>query len=97
MKYDVTIGIPVYQSETYLSRSLDSVMAQTYPSVEFLLVDDGCTDGSMSIILEYQNTHPRGKAIRIISHEHNKGLLQPAIELLMRLLVSIFILWMQMM
>ena len=73
MKYDVTIGIPVYQSETYLSRSLDSVMAQTYPSVEFLLVDDGCTDGSMSIILEYQNTHPRGKAIRIISHEHNKG------------------------
>ena len=73
MKYDVTIGIPVYQSETYLSRSLDSVMAQTYPSVEFLLVDDGCTDGSMSIILEYQNTHPRGADIRIISHAHNKG------------------------
>ena len=73
MKYDVTIGIPVYQAETYLSRSLDSVMAQTYPSVEFLLVDDGCTDGSMSIILEFQKTHPRGADIRIISHDHNKG------------------------
>lgn len=73
MKYDVTIGIPVYQAEIYLSQSLESALAQTYLSVEFLLVDDGCTDGSMSIILEYQNTHPRGKAIRIISHEHNKG------------------------
>ena len=73
MKYDVTIGIPMYQAEVYLSRSLDSVLAQTYPFVEFLLVDDGCTDGSMSIILEYQNIHPRGADIRIISHDHNKG------------------------
>ena len=73
MKYDVTIGIPVYQAERYLSQSLESALAQTYPSVEFLLVDDGCTDSSMSIILECQNTHPRGADIRIISHDHNKG------------------------
>ena len=73
MRYDVTIGIPVFEAEKYLSRSLESVLAQTYPSIEFLIVDDGCTDSSMSIVLEYQNTHPRGEDIRIISHEHNLG------------------------
>ena len=73
MGYDVTIGIPVYQAEKYLSRSLESALAQTYPSIEFLIVDDGCTDGSMSIVLEYQKTHPRGADIRVISHEHNLG------------------------
>ena len=73
MKYDVTIGIPVYQAEKYLLQSLESALAQTYPSVEFLIVDDGCTDGSMSIILGFRNSHPRGANIRIISHGHNKG------------------------
>lgn len=73
MKYDVTIGIPVYQAEKYLLQSLESALAQTYPSVEFLIVDDGCTDGSMSIILGFRNSHPRGADIRIISHGHNKG------------------------
>ena len=73
MSYDVTIGIPVFEAEKYLSRSLESALAQTYPSIEFLIVDDGSTDGSMSIVLEYQNTHPRGADIRIISHEHNFG------------------------
>lgn len=73
MGYDVTIGIPVCQAEKYLSRSLESALAQTYPSIEFLIVDDGGMDGSMSIVLEYQNTHPRGADIRVISHEHNLG------------------------
>lgn len=73
MGYDVTIGIPVYQAEKYLSRSLESALAQTYPSIEFLIVDDGGMDGSMSIVLEYQKTHPRGADIRVISHEHNLG------------------------
>lgn len=73
MSYDVTIGIPVSEAEKYLSRSLESALAQTYPSIEFLIVDDGCTDGSLFIVLEYQDTHPRGTDIRIVSHEHNFG------------------------
>ena len=48
MNYDVTIGISVYQAEKYLSRALESALAQTYPSIEFLLVDDGSTDGSLT-------------------------------------------------
>lgn len=69
----VTIGIPVYQAEKYLSRSLASALAQSYPSIEFLLVDDGSTDGSMFIVQDYQKNHPRGIDIHIISHDHNLG------------------------
>ena len=73
MKYDVTIGIPVYNAESYMSRSMESALSQIYPSIEFLIIDDGCTDDSMEIIRFFQAHHPRGKDIRIISHEQNKG------------------------
>ena len=73
MRYDVTIGIPVYQAEKYLSRALESALAQTYPSIEFLLVDDGCTDGSLAIVEDNQKNHSRGAAIRLICHDHNFG------------------------
>jgi glycosyltransferase involved in cell wall biosynthesis len=73
MNYDVTIGIPVYQAEAFLSRSLESALAQSYPSIEFLLVDDGSTDRSLSIIYDFQKNHPRGGNIRVISHDHNFG------------------------
>ena len=73
MEYDVTIGIPVYQAERYLSRALESALVQSYPSIEFLLVDDGSTDGSLAILEGFQKNHPRGGAIRFISHDHNLG------------------------
>lgn len=73
MEYDVTIGIPVYQAERYLSRALESALVQSYPSIEFLLVDDGSTDGSLAILEGFQKNHPRGGAIRLISHNHNLG------------------------
>ena len=73
MNYDVTIGIPVYQAEKFLTCSLESVLAQSYMSIEFLFVDDGSSDGSMKIIQDYQAHHPRGSAVRIISHDHNLG------------------------
>lgn len=73
MKFDVTIGIPVYRSETYIRRALESALAQTYPSIEFLLVDDAGGDGSLAIIQEFLQAHQRGAAIRIISHDRNLG------------------------
>ena len=73
MNYDVTIGIPVYQAENFLTRSLESVLAQSYMSIEFLLVDDGSNDGSLTIIQECQAHHPRGSAVRLISHNNNFG------------------------
>ena len=73
MNYDVTIGIPVFQAEQFLSRSLESALNQTYPSIEFLLVDDGSTDGSLAIVQDCQANHARGVDIRVISYDHNLG------------------------
>lgn len=73
MKYDLTIGIPVYNSVNYIQRSLVSALNQTYSSIEFLVIDDGCADGSMAIVERMQAEHCRGNDIRIIKHEHNWG------------------------
>ena len=73
MKYDVTIGIPVYRSEAFIRRALESALNQTYPSIEFLLIDDAGGDGSLAIMQEIQQTHRRGADIRIISHDRNRG------------------------
>lgn len=73
MKYDVTIGIPVYRSEAYIQQALESALVQSYLSIEFLIVDDAGKDGSMDIVRNLQATHQRGKDIRIITHHENKG------------------------
>lgn len=74
MEYEVTIGIPVYNVEKYIRESLDSALAQTYPKIEFLICDDCGADDSISIVQEYQQTHVRGKDIRIVRQPHNMGL-----------------------
>lgn len=73
MTYEVTIGIPVFDKEKYILSTIDSALAQTYKSIEFLVLDDGGTDQSMDIVREYQLRHPRGNDIRIVSHLHNMG------------------------
>lgn len=73
-KYEVTIGIPVYNVENYIRLTMDSALAQTFDSIEFLVLDDCGTDKSMDIVREYQRTHPRGKDIHIISQPMNGGL-----------------------
>jgi len=73
MQYDVTIGIPVYNVEKYIRQTMDSVLTQTFESIEFLICDDCGSDSSIDIIREYQREHPRGKDIRIIRQPQNKG------------------------
>ena len=73
MKYDVTIGMPVFRSEPYIRQALESALAQTYPSIEFLIVDDCGDDGSMEIVSELCKSHSRGTDIRILTHTLNEG------------------------
>ena len=73
MRYDVTIGIPVYQSVDYIRESMKSALNQSYNSIEFLIVDDAGQDGSMDIIRNYQKIHSRGQNIHIITHQENQG------------------------
>lgn len=73
MNYDVTIGIPVYQSADYIGRALLSALGQSYASIEFLMVDDGGHDGSLERIRQIQQENDRGQDIRILTHERNLG------------------------
>lgn len=73
MKYDVTIGIPLYNVQDYIRRALDSALSQSYTNIEFLIVDDCSNDSSSQIIEDVKNNHPRGKHIRIITNHQNMG------------------------
>ena len=73
MRYDVTIGIPVYKSVDYIQRALESALNQTYSSIEILILDDCGADGSIDIVERLKTEHHRGSDIHIIKHEQNKG------------------------
>lgn len=69
----VTIAIPVYNVEPYVSEALHSAFRQTYKDIEVLVVDDCGSDGSMDIVRDIMPQYPGVKS-RIISHEKNLGL-----------------------
>lgn len=54
----VNIIIPIYNSEEYLFKCLDSIKNQTLEGIKAILVNDGSTDSSEKIIDEYVNTYP---------------------------------------
>lgn len=54
----VSVTIPFYNAERFLRETVESVLAQTYPEWEVLLVDDGSTDGSTAIAQSYAATFP---------------------------------------
>ncbi|HEY9770418.1 MAG TPA: glycosyltransferase [Coleofasciculaceae cyanobacterium] len=49
----VSVIIPCYNSERWISEAIDSILAQTYPNIEIIVVDDGSTDSSLEIIKSY--------------------------------------------
>ena len=70
----ITIGIPVYNVESYIEKCLLSVLNQTYQNLEILVVDDLGTDKSMAIVADIQQSHSNGQLIKIVKHSQNKGL-----------------------
>lgn len=68
----ITLCVAVYNVEPYLAECLDSLAAQSLREVEFIIVDDGSTDGSGSICDMYAQNDPR---FHVIHHEKNQGLM----------------------
>lgn len=62
---DVSVIIPVYNTERYLSTCIDSVLQQEHVSVEIILVDDGSTDSSANICDTYAQKHKNIKVLHI--------------------------------
>ena len=60
----LTIGIPVYNGENTIKRVLDSVLAQTYTNYEIIISDNGSTDSTSEICLQYKQKDKRIKYIR---------------------------------
>ena len=57
--HKVSIIVPVYNVEQYLSRSLDSILSQTYKNIEVICVNDGSKDNSLQILGQYQKLDNR--------------------------------------
>lgn len=70
MEHKISIIVPAYNVEAWLGRCVDSILAQTYPNLEVLLIDDGSTDDTADIIDRYARQDSRVVAV----HQKNAGL-----------------------
>ncbi len=65
----ISVIIPAFNVETTIIRTLDSILVQTYPEIEVIVVDDGSTDGTGKVIDNYASQHKRVMVI----HTKNQG------------------------
>lgn len=68
-KFKISIIMPAYNTEKYISAAIDSVINQTFPDWELIIVDDGSTDNTGKIIDEYIEKDVRIK----VFHQSNQG------------------------
>lgn len=83
----ISIVVPVYKSENYISRCVESILNQTYSEFELILVNDGSPDNSGDICDKYANKDNRIKVIhqenRGASAARNRGIMEASGEYLM--------------
>lgn len=64
----ISVVMPVYNTEKYVAKAIESVLGQTFSDFEFIIIDNGSSDGSSRIIYEYAQKDTR---IRIIFNREN--------------------------
>lgn len=66
----VTIGMPIWNAESTVRESIDSVLAQDFRDFELIISDNASTDSTPEILREYADRDPR---IRVVRHQENCG------------------------
>lgn len=61
-----SVVIPAYNAEQFISEAIDSVISQSYPNVECIVVDDGSTDGTVAVVKEY------GEKVKLVCQENSE-------------------------
>jgi hypothetical protein len=64
----VSVLMPAYNAAPYVAQAIESIRGQTYDDFEFLILDDGSTDGTLDICRRYAANDPR---IRVIEGDHH--------------------------
>ncbi len=67
----VSVVMSVYNEEDYLKETIDSILNQTFPDLEFIVIDDGSNDGTIKILNEYTEVDKR---IKVVSNQVNIGI-----------------------
>lgn len=70
MKYKISIVMAVFNGEEYLRESLNSIFGQTYKDFELIIINDGSTDKTKDIILEYMSMDN----VSILENKFNEGI-----------------------
>mgnify|MGYP002537937426 FL=1 len=74
MSYKISIIIPVYRVENYISRCCRSLFGMRFQDVEYLFVNDATPDGSMAVVESILNEYPHRKAhVKLLAHPKNMG------------------------
>lgn len=70
MKNEPTVSVimPVYNTERYVAEALKSILSQSYKNLEVICIDDGSTDGTLSVLEKFKDR------IIILKNEHNMGI-----------------------
>ncbi|HEU0119608.1 MAG TPA: glycosyltransferase [Bryobacteraceae bacterium] len=68
----VSVVMSVFNCKPYVRDAIDSILAQCYSNFEFIIIDDGSTDGSTEILIEYDRNHANVSLLR----QENSGLIE---------------------
>ena len=74
-RYPLITVLTLSYNSTYIYESIQSVLEQSYPHIEYIWVNDATSDNSIQILKRITDEYPQRKAdVRIVEHSRNKGL-----------------------
>ncbi len=88
----VSVLIPTFNGEKWISRCFDSILSQTHKNIEIICVNDGSTDGTEDIIFDYQSKFKAKGCLLKYFYQENKGQ-AAAIDLALKHFTGEYITW----